>query len=192
MFGELSIMDWVVFANVISALGLVLTGYKVFRDNGRLFREHDKLSKEHAELSKEATSSMIKKDIEYVSNEMKFEKTSREQLYQNTNYVVREMEIEKEARKNLYKNSSRAKEILETMDMMKEVVLQNAQLNAENSALKQQNHELLFNDNQEQEKLFQAITAFERRLSGLEGYKETEEIRSILKSIERQLLEHVE
>lgn len=190
MLGELSIMDWVAFSAVIGAVSVVITCWKLFRDSERLFREHDGLSKEHAELSKEATSLMIKKDIEYVSNEMKFEKTSREQLYQNTNYVVREMEKEKEARKNLYKNSSRAKEILETMDIMKEVVLQNAQLNAENSALKQQNHELLFNHSQEQEKLFRVIKGIDNRLAILEEYREAEEIRSILKRIESELSEY--
>jgi hypothetical protein len=60
--------------------------------------EHESLSKEHAS---------IKKDTEYIYDEMKYEKMARE---------------------NLYKNSTRTKEILETMDLMKEVVLQKSRL----------------------------------------------------------------
>ncbi|HHT7814593.1 TPA: hypothetical protein ACT2IF_001977 [Streptococcus suis] len=180
MLGELSIMDLVTIGGLITAIAGVLGSAAAL---WRLFRDTKALSKEHQSIQEDTT---------YISDEMRDEKRAREGLYQDTRYISTQMIREETARQELYKNSSRAKEILETMDMMKEVVLQNAQLNAENSVLKQQNHELLFKDNQEQEKLFQAITAFERRLSGLEGYKETEEIRSILKSIERQLLEHVE
>lgn len=194
MLGELSIMDWVTIGGVLTTLAAVLGGFvalwNLFRDNKALLRELEILSKEHTELSKEATSSMIKNDTEYISKKMIKEETARQELYKNTNYVVREMEKEKEARKNLYKNSSRAKEILETMDIMKEVVLQNAQLNAENSALKQQNHELLFNHSQEQEKLFRVIKGIDNRLAILEEYREAEEIRSILKRIESELSEY--
>lgn len=45
--------------------------------------------------------------------------------------------------KKIKENISRAKEILETMDMMREVVLQNAQLNKEIAALKVENRELM-------------------------------------------------
>ena len=57
-----------------------------------LSSDHRGLSKEHDALSKEHAS--IKKDTEYISDEMKYEKMARE---------------------NLYKNSTKAKEILETM-----------------------------------------------------------------------------
>ncbi|WP_099832562.1 hypothetical protein [Streptococcus suis] len=180
MLGELSIMDWVTIGGVLTTLAAVLGGvvalWNLFRDNKALLREletlskeHDGLSKEHAELSKESTSLMIKKDTEYIFTQMIREETARQELY---------------------KNSSRAKEILETMDMMKEVVLQNAQLNAENSVLKQQNHELLFNHSQEQEKLFRVIKGIDNRLAILEEYREAEEIRSILKRIESELSEY--
>ena len=52
------------------------------------------------------------------------------------------MKYEKEARKNCIKNSSRAKEILETMDLMKEVVLQNSRLHEEVTRLTVANQEL--------------------------------------------------
>ena len=128
----------------------------------RLLKSHDSLSKE---LSKEHQS--IKEDTKYISDEMKYEKMARE---------------------SLYKNSSRAKEILETMDMMKEVILQNAQLNAEVSELKVKNQEL----SQARKELLSAINGFERKLALVEEYGEygeTEEIRYILRKIAKDLSE---
>ena len=50
---------------------------------------------------------------------------------------------EKKARENLYHNTSHAKEILDTMDLMKEVINQNAELHAEVYDLKIENDNFL-------------------------------------------------
>jgi len=115
MIGDYSIMDWVTFGGVLTTIAsLVGIAIKLARDNSGLKAEmkalskeremeHDSLSSEHRNLSKEHDAlskehASIKKDTEYISDEMKYEKMARE---------------------NLYKNSTRAKEILETMDFMK-------------------------------------------------------------------------
>ena len=138
MIGDYSIMDWITLGGILTTVAsLVGIAIKLARDNSGLKAEmkalskeremeHDSLSSEHRALSKEHDAlskehASIKKDTEYISDEMKYEK---------------------EARKNLYKNSSRAKEILETMDLMKEVVLENSRLNEEITRLKVENQEL--------------------------------------------------
>ena len=131
MIEEYSIMDWMTFSGIVATIAsLVGIAIKLARDNSGLkaemkalskeremehnslssehrglSSEHRGLSKEHDSLSKEHAS--IKKDTEYISDEMKQEKMAREILYQNT---------------------TKAREILDTMDLMKEVVLQNSKL----------------------------------------------------------------
>ena len=131
MIEEYSVMDWVTFSGVVATIAsLVGIAIKLARDNSSLKAEmralskeremeHEALTKEHDSLSKEHAS--IKKDTEYISDEMKQEKM---------------------ARQDLYKNSTRAKEILETMDLMKEVVLQNSRLHEEVTRLTVVNQEL--------------------------------------------------
>ena len=138
MIEEYSIMDWVTFSGIVATIAsLIGIAIKLARDNSGLKAEmkalskeremeHDSLSSEHRGLSKEHDAlskehASIKKDTEYISDEMKYEKMARE---------------------NLYKNSSRAKEILETMDLMKEVVLQNSRLHKEVTRLTVANQEL--------------------------------------------------
>jgi len=121
MIEEYSIMDWITFSGIVATIAsLVGIAIKLARDNSGLKAEmkalskeremeHDSLSSEHRGLSKEHDSlskehASIKKDTEYISDEMKQEKMAREILYQNT---------------------TKAREILDTMDLMKEVVLQN-------------------------------------------------------------------
>lgn len=186
MLGEVSIVDLVTLGGVLTTiaaiLGIIISLIRLFRDNKALSKEHERLSRENNVLHKQLA--------EKISNEGQILSKENQSIKNDTTYIADEMKYEKMARQELYKNSSRAKEILETMDMMKEVVLQNAQLNAENSVLKQQNHELLFNHSQEQEKLFQVIKGIDNRLAGLEEYREAEEIRSILKRIESELSEY--
>ena len=114
MIEEYSIMDWITFSGIVATIAsLVGIAIKLARDNSGLKAEmkalskeremeHDRLSSEHSGLSKDHAS--IKKDTEYISDEMKQEKMAREILYQNT---------------------TKAREILDTMDLMKEVVIQN-------------------------------------------------------------------
>ena len=179
MIGDYSIMDWVTFGGIVATIAsLVGIAIKLARDNSGLKAEmkalskeremeHDSLSNEHDGLSKEHAS--IKEDTRYISDEMKYEKMARE---------------------NLYKNSSRAKEILETMDLMKEVVLQNSRLNEEVTRLKVENQELSKpKQNNELDKVLRILGRIEGQLASLEGYRGTEEVQVALKRVESELLE---
>ena len=172
-------MDWVTFSGIVATIAsLVGIAIKLARDNSGLKAEmkalskeremeHESLSKEHDVLSKEHDS--IKKDTEYISDEMKYEKMARE---------------------NLYKNSTKAKEILETMDLMKEVVLQNSRLTEEVTRLKVENQELLKpKENKELDKVLRILGRIEGQLASLEGYRSTEEVQVVLKRVESELLE---
>lgn len=181
-----SFMDWVTFGGVLTTIAsLVGIAIKLARDNSglkaemkalskeremehdRLSSEHRNLSKEHDRLSQEHAS--IKKDTEYISDEMKYEKMARE---------------------NLYKNSTKAKKILETMDLMKEVVLQNSRLTEEVTRLKVENQELLKpKENKELDKVLRILGRIEGQLASLEGYRSTEEVQVVLKRVESELLE---
>ncbi|WP_371277671.1 hypothetical protein [Streptococcus sanguinis] len=142
MIGEFSIMDWITLGGILTAVAGVLGGaaalWNIIRDNKALSKDHEvlsnKISKSHYSLSQRLSES---RDL--LSKELSKEHQS---IKEDTKYISDEMKYEKMARKSLYKNSSRAKEILETMDMMKELILQNAQLNAEVSELKVKNQEL--------------------------------------------------
>lgn len=172
-------MDWITFSGIVATIAsLVGIAIKLARDNSGLKAEmkalskeremeHDSLSKEHDSLSKEHAS--IKKDTEYISDEMKYEKMARE---------------------NLYKNSTKAKEILETMDLMKEVVLQNSRLTEEVTRLKVENQELSKpKQNNEFDKVLRILGRIEGQLASLEGYRGTEEVQVVLKRVESELLE---
>ena len=186
MIEEYSIMDWVTLSGIVATIAsLVGIAIKLARDNSglkaemkalskeremehdRLSSEHRNLSKEHDALSKEHAS--IKKDTEYISDEMKYEKMARE---------------------NLYKNSTKAKEILETMDLMKEVVLQNSRLTEEVTRLKVENQELSKpKQNNELDKVLRILGRIEGQLASLEGYRGTEEVQVVLKRVESELSE---
>ena len=193
MIGDYSIMDWVTLGGILTTVAsLVGIAIKLARDNSglkaemkalskeremehdSLSKEHDSLSKEHDSLSKEHDSlskehASIKKDTEYISDEMKYEKMARE---------------------NLYKNSTKAKEILETMDLMKEVVLQNSRLHEEVTRLTVANQELSKpKENKELDKVLRILGRIEGQLASLEGYRSTEEVQVVLKRVESELLE---
>ena len=165
-------MDWITFSGIVATIAsLVGIAIKLARDNSGLKAEMKALSKEremeHDSLSKEHAS--IKKDTEYISDEMKYEKMARE---------------------NLYKNSTKAKEILETMDLMKEVVLQNSRLTEEVTRLKVENQELSKpKQNNEFDKVLRILGRIEGQLASLEGYRGTEEVQVVLKRVESELLE---
>ena len=193
MIGDYLIMDWVTLGGILTTVAsLVGIAIKLARDNSgfkaemkalskeremehdslskehdRLSNEHDRLSNEHDGLSKEHAS--IKEDTRYISDEMKYEKMARE---------------------NLYKNSTKAKEILETMDLMKEVVLQNSKLTEEVTRLKVENQELSKpKQNTELDKVLRILGRIEGQLASLEGYRSTEEVQVVLKRVESELLE---
>lgn len=179
MIGDYSIMDWVTLGGILTTVAsLVGIAIKLARDNSGLKAEmkalskeremeHERLSKEHDGLYKDHLS--IKDDTRYISDEMKYEKM---------------------ARKNLYKNSTKAKEILETMDLMKEVVLQNSSLTEEVTRLKVENQELSKpKENKELHKVLRILGRIEGQLASLEDHCSTEEVQVVLKRVESELLE---
>ena len=138
-------------------------------EHDSLSKEHIALSKEHDSLSKEHAS--IKKDTEYISDEMKQEKMAREILYQNT---------------------TKAREILDTMDLMKEVVLQNSKLTQEVTRLKVENFDLSSSNSQLDSqlcKVYPLLRKIHGQLASLEDYCSTEEAQTLLKRVESQLSE---
>ena len=183
-----SFMDWVTLGGIlITVASLVGIAIKLARDNSGLKAEmkalskeremeHDSLSKEHIALSKEHDSlskehASIKKDTEYISDEMKQEKMAREILYQNT---------------------TKAREILDTMDLMKEVVLQNSKLTQEVTRLKVENFDLSSSNSQLDSqlcKVYPLLRKIHGQLASLEDYCSTEEAQTLLKRVESQLSE---
>ena len=174
-----SFMDWVTFGGIVATIAsLVGIAIKLARGNSGLKAEmkalskeremeHERLSKEHDGLYKDHLS--IKEDTRYISDEMKYEKMARE---------------------NLYKNSTKAKEILETIDLMKEVVFQNSRLTEEVTRLKVENQELSKpKQNNELDKVLRILGRIEGQLASLEGYRGTEEVQVVLKRVESELLE---
>ncbi|MEY8462190.1 hypothetical protein [Streptococcus merionis] len=184
-------MDWVTLGTIVANVAVLLGVFvQLVRDNkslsnelGSLSKEHDSLLKEHERLSKEHADIQNK-----VVLERKIVSRDTQSIKEDTKYISDEMKLEKMAREKLYQNSSRAKEILETVDMMKEIVLQNAQLHEEVLKLKLENQDLVQSqDDEKQLNLFMTIERFERQLVGFESYKDTEEIQALLKKIKNEL-----
>ena len=188
MIEEYSIMDWITFSGIVATIAsLVGIAIKLARDNSGLKAEmkalskeremeHDSLSSEHIGLSKEhdrlsQEHASIKKDTEYISDEMKQEKMAREILYQNT---------------------TKAREILDTMDLMKEVVLQNSKLTQEVTRLKVENFDLSSRNSKldsEICKVYPLLRKIHGQLASLEDYCSTEEAQAILNRIESEFSE---
>ena len=188
MIEEYSIMDWITFSGIVATIAsLVGIAIKLARDNSGLKAEmkalskeremeHDSLSSEHIGLSKEhdrlsQEHASIKKDTEYISDEMKQEKMAREILYQNT---------------------TKAREILDTMDLMKEVVLQNSKLTQEVTRLKVENLDLSSRNSKldsEICKVYPLLRKIHGQLASLEDYCSTEEAQAILNRIESEFSE---
>lgn len=188
MIEEYSIMDWITFSGIVATIAsLVGIAIKLARDNSGLKAEmkalskeremeHDSLSSEHRGLSKEHDSlskehASIKKDTEYISDEMKQEKMAREILYQNT---------------------TKAREILDTMDLMKEVVLQNSKLTQEVTRLKVENLALSSSNSKldsELCKVYPLLRKIHGQLASLEDYCSTEETQALLQRVESELSE---
>ena len=193
MIGDYSIMDWVTFGGIVATIAsLVGIAIKLARDNSGLKAEmkalskeremeHESLSKEHSALSKEHDS--LSKEHDGLSKE-------HLSIKEDTRYISDEMKYEKMARENLYKNSTKAKEILETIDLMKEVVFQNSRLTEEVTRLKVENQELSKpKENKELDKVLRVLGRIEGQLASLEDYCSTEEVQVVLKRVESELLE---
>ena len=193
MIGDYSIMDLVTFGGIVATIAsLVGIAIKLARDNSGLKAEmkalskeremeHESLSKEHSALSKEHDS--LSKEHDGLSKE-------HLSIKEDTRYISDEMKYEKMARENLYKNSTKAKEILETIDLMKEVVFQNSRLTEEVTRLKVENQELSKSkENKELDKVLRVLGRIEGQLASLEDYCSTEEVQVVLKRVESELLE---
>ena len=131
----------------------------------------------------------LKQEIEFLSkdNKMLFQSLSKENdsIKKSIDSIAKEFLKEQMARENLYKNTDRAKEILETMDMMKEAVMQNAQLNATITQLEVKNQELI-NQNHEIQRMLGALNNVSHQLSTLEGSRDSEKIDKVFRNIKRQ------
>jgi len=185
MIGEFSIMDWITLGGILTAVAGVLGGaaalWNIIRDNEALSKDHESLSNKISKIH-DSLSKRLSKSHDSLSKELSKEHQS---IKEDTKYISDEMKYEKMARESLYKNSSRAKEILETMDMMK-------QLNAEVSELKVKNQELsqARKEATDSKELLSAINRFERKLASVEAdreYEEGEEIRFTLRKIAEEL-----
>lgn len=195
-----SFMDWVTFGGVLTTIAsLVGIAIKLARDNSGLKAEMKALSKEremeHASLSSEhkglsSEHKGLSSDHRGLSKEHDALSKEHASIKKDTEYISDEMKYEKMARENLYKNSTKAKEILETMDFMKEVVLQNSRLTEEVGRLTVENQELSKSkQNNELDKVLRILGRIEGQLASLEGYRGTEEVQVVLKRVESELLE---
>ncbi|MFS1664112.1 hypothetical protein [Streptococcus sp. zg-JUN1979] len=224
MLGDYSIMDLVTLGSIIAAIGTLLgAGVSIknlISDNKALKENLDAIpqtiSSGNASLSEKLVSEreVLSKESEVlyqkVIDERKILSRENRSIKDDTDYLVKQSLKEEMARENLYKNTERAKEILETMDMMKEVVLKNAFLNeevsdlktqlkqkdaeiehnllvleSENKALKKQNQELSEINGKN---VIAAISSCERSLAELEAYGEAEEIKYILKRAKEKIV----
>lgn len=195
-----SFMDWVTFGGVLTTIAsLVGIAIKLARDNSGLKAEMKALSKEremeHASLSSEhkglsSEHKGLSSDHRGLSKEHDALSKEHASIKKDTEYISDEMKYEKMARENLYKNSTKAKEILETMDFMKEVILQNSRLTEEVGRLTVENRELSKSkQNNELDKVLRILGRIEGQLASLEGYRGTEEVQVVLKRVESELLE---
>ena len=200
MIGDYSIMDWVTLGGILTTIAsLVGIAIKLARDNSGLKAEMKALSKEremeHASLSSEhkglsSEHKGLSSDHRGLSKEHDALSKEHASIKKDTEYISDEMKYEKMARENLYKNSTKAKEILETMDFMKEVVLQNSRLTEEVGRLTVANQELSKpKENKELDKVLRILGRIEGQLASLEGYRSTEEVQVVLKRVESELLE---
>lgn len=118
--------------------------------------------------------------------------TEHKLIKSDTKNVYEMLMLEKQNREKLYENSSRAREILDTIDVMKEVVEQNAILNQQVSNLKVENKELQKVPKNNYALLIREIRTFESQLANFEEYGQTEEIIGVLKQITNQLSQYID
>lgn len=186
MIGEYSTMDWVTLGGIATTAGAVITLFvSNIRDNRAVMREFEVLSKDVSRKNGD-----LSKEHEDLSREHKSIKS-------DTGYIRDEMLAEKMARESLYRNTSNAEEILDKLDFMREVVIQNSELHAENkrlsskvATLQNDKQELLDEKAEETQKLLTTISSFRSQLAEFENYREAEEIQSLLRKIENSLSEY--
>ncbi|ESR10130.1 hypothetical protein [Streptococcus iniae] len=211
MFGDYSIMNWVTILSLLSAIGGILVAVvalvKLFlvstRDSNAIFKEFESLAKEQNNL-KDTIEKLINDKYQTLINgngnlltKLKSEReiTTKEtvSIKHDTKFLYDEMLEERMSRRNLYQNVSNASEVLKTIDIMRETIVQNANLEVQNQQLFLKVNTLeekivdLSNQpkNDEISKLRSSIRGFESQLARFEdgGYNEAEEIKGALRRI---------
>lgn len=200
MNGEISFMDWVGIGSIATLICVLIKSYW---DNEGIKERFNSLSKEQNNL-KDAIEKLIndKHQILIKGNgnlltNLKSEReiTTKEtvSIKHDTKFIYDEMLEERTSRRNLYQNVSNASEVLKTIDIMRETIVQNANLEVQNQQLFLKVNSLeekivdLSNQpkNEEISKLRSSIRSFESQLARFEdgGYNEAEEIKGALRRI---------
>lgn len=200
MNGEISFMDWVGIGSIATLICVLI---KIYWDNEGIKERFNSLSKEQNNL-KEAIEKLINDKHQILINgngnlltNLKSEReiTTKEtaSIKHDTKFIYDEILEERTSRRNLYQNVSNASEVLKTIDIMRETIVQNANLEVQNQQLFLKVNSLeekivdLSNQpkNEEISKLRSSIRSFESQLARFEdgGYNEAEEIKGALRRI---------
>lgn len=200
MNGEISFMDWVGIGSIVTLICVLIKSYW---DNEGIKERFNSLSKEQNNL-KEAIEKLINDKHQILINgngnlltNLKSEReiTTKEtvSIKHDTKFIYDEILEERTSRRNLYQNVSNASEVLKTIDIMRETIVQNANLEVQNQQLFLKVNSLeekivdLSNQpkNEEISKLRSSIRSFESQLARFEdgGYNEAEEIKGALRRI---------
>ncbi|BCK50207.1 hypothetical protein SDSE159_14640 [Streptococcus dysgalactiae subsp. equisimilis] len=200
MNGEISFMDWVGIGSIVTLICVLIKSYW---DNEGIKERFNSLSKEQNNL-KDAIEKLINDKHQILINgngnlltNLKSEReiTTKEtvSIKHDTKFIYDEILEERTSRRNLYQNVSNASEVLKTIDIMRETIVQNANLEVQNQQLFLKVNSLeekivdLSNQpkNEEISKLRSSIRSFESQLARFEdgGYNEAEEIKGALRRI---------
>lgn len=200
MNGEISFMDWVGIGSIVTLICVLIKSYW---DNEGIKERFNSLSKEQNNL-KDAIENLINDKHQILINgngnlltNLKSEReiTTKEtvSIKHDTKFIYDEILEERTSRRNLYQNVSNASEVLKTIDIMRETIVQNANLEVQNQQLFLKVNSLeekivdLSNQpkNEEISKLRSSIRSFESQLARFEdgGYNEAEEIKGALRRI---------
>ncbi|WP_138126938.1 hypothetical protein [Streptococcus dysgalactiae] len=193
-------MDWVGIGSIVTLICVLIKSYW---DNEGIKERFNSLSKEQNNL-KDAIEKLINDKHQILINgngnlltNLKSEReiTTKEtvSIKHDTKFIYDEILEERTSRRNLYQNVSNASEVLKTIDIMRETIVQNANLEVQNQQLFLKVNSLeekivdLSNQpkNEEISKLRSSIRSFESQLTRFEddGYNEAEEIKGALRRI---------
>ncbi|HEN2956815.1 TPA: hypothetical protein U4W48_001074 [Streptococcus agalactiae] len=193
-------MDWVGIGSIATLICVLIKSYW---DNEGIKERFNSLSKEQNNL-KDAIEKLINEKHQILINgngnlltNLKSEReiTTKEtvSIKHDTKFIYDEMLEERTSRRNLYQNISNASEVLKTIDIMRETIVQNANLEVQKQQLFLKVNSLeekivdLSNQpkNEEISKLRSSIRSFESQLARFEdgGYNEAEEIKGALRRI---------
>ncbi|HGK8169986.1 TPA: hypothetical protein ACJ66C_001661, partial [Streptococcus pyogenes] len=142
MNGEISFMDWVGIGSIVTLICVLIKSYW---DNEGIKERFNSLSKEQNNL-KDAIEKLINDKHQILINgngnlltNLKSEReiTTKEtvSIKHDTKFIYDEILEERTSRRNLYQNVSNASEVLKTIDIMRETIVQNANLEVQNQQL---------------------------------------------------------